>query len=181
MSNVFQRVAAVHRERIAKAEKTRLNRKKKLARQQAYFKDTGLPEMWDAVKNIKIPNHVPDVLDGLTITFADLIDPVDSDNISNTGLVLYGKNDARMAWIVEDNSATEEDADPKHIYYRATGMRNTFCLPADNADAKKQFIDSFIKWLSKYITPQMLVDMDIDLEAPSIVKRSRKILQLTET
>jgi hypothetical protein len=59
--------------------------------------------------------------------------------------------------------------------------KDNFCNTQDEADAKKKFVDSFIKWLSKYITPQMLVDMDIDLETPSVVKRSRKILQLAET
>jgi hypothetical protein len=183
MSNVFQRIAAVHRERFAKAEKTRLDNKKKLARRQAYFKDTGLMEMWDEVKHIKIPNPVPDVLDGLTITIGDLAVPTNTDNLENTGLVVYGKQGDFIEWAVADNSAVEETAGPKHIYYQVTmpGTKTNFCLSHENAEAKKKFVDSFIKWLSKYITPQMLVDMDIDLEAPSIVKRSRKILQLAET
>ena len=182
MSDVFQRIAAVHRERFAKAEKKRLDAKKKLVRQQAYFRDTGLPEMWDEVKNIKIPNPVPEILDSLTITLGDLVDPTAIENIQNTGLVVYGKNNTQCEWVVEDNSATEADAGPRHVYYRVVGaIKNGICIAHDQTDAKKMFVDSFIKWLSKYITPQMLVDMDIDLETPSVVKRSRKILQLAET
>jgi hypothetical protein len=181
MSDVFQRVAAVHRERIAKAEKKRLDRKKKLTREQAYFKDTGLPEMWEDVKNIKIPNPVPDVLDGLTITMADLMLPHATENMANTGFIFYGKNGGQVEFVVEDNSAREETAGENRIYYRATGIKDSFALTADNKDAKQKFVGEFVRWLSKYITPQMLVDMDIDLETPSVVKRSRKILQLAET
>jgi hypothetical protein len=181
VSDVLRRVAAVHRERFAKAEKKRLDAKKKLVRTQAYFKDTGLPEMWDEVKNIKIPHPVPEILDSLTITLGDLVDPTALENIQNTGLTVYGKNNTQCEWVVEDNSATENDASPKHIYYRVVAGKDNFCVTQEQADAKKRFVDSFIKWLSKYITPQMLVDMDIDLETPSVVKRSRKILQLAET
>ncbi len=181
MSDVFRRVAAVHRERFAKAEKKRLDAKKKLVRVQAYFKDTGLPEMWDEVKNIKIPNPVPEKLEGLTITLGDLAIPTALENLEQTGLAVYAKNNAEYEWSVEDNSATEDDASAKHLYYRVAAGKENFCVTHDQADAKKKFIDSFIRWLSKYITPQMLVDMDIDLDAPSVVKRSRKILQLAET
>lgn len=181
MSDVFQRVAAVHRERFAKAEKKRLDAKKKLVRVQAYFKDTGLPEMWNEVKNIKIPNPVPDILDGLTIVLGDLAVQTAIENIENTGLVVHAKNNGQCEWVVEDNSATENDAGPKHLYYRVAAGKDSFCVTQEQTDAKKKFVDSFIKWLSKYITPQMLVDMDIDLETPSVVKRSRKILQLAET
>ena len=180
-SDVFQRVAAVHRERIAKAEKKRLDGKKKLARMQAYFKDTGVREMWDAVKDIKIPNPVPEVLDGLTVTIGDLAVRTARENIENTGLVVHAKNDMECQWVVEDNSATEEDAAARHLYYRVSAGKDNFCVTQEQTDAKKRFIDSFIKWLAKYITPQMLVDMDIDLETPSVVKRSRKILQLADT
>jgi hypothetical protein len=181
MSNVFQLVAAVHRGRLAKAEKKRLDAKKKLVRQQAYFKDTGLPEMWDEVKNIKIPNPIHEVLDGLTVTIGDLVDPTAIENIQNTGLVVYSKNNTQCEWIVEDNSATEEDIGPKHIYYRVINGKDNFCESHEKPDSKKKFVDSFIKWLARHITPSMLVEMDIDLETPSVTKRSRKILQLTET
>lgn len=179
MSDVFKKVAAVHRERLAKAEKTRLDRKKKLARRQAYFKDTGIMEMWDDVKDIKIPNSFPDIFESLTIPMSALVVETDIDNIERTGLVLHGKDDTHVEWIVEDNSASEDDIGPKYIYYRTTSGKG-FCQSHETPDAKKKFVDSFVKWLSKYITPQMLAEMDIDLEAPSVIKRSRKILQLAE-
>lgn len=179
MSDVFQRIAAVHRERIAKAEKTRTDTKKKLARQQAYFKDTGLPAMWDAVKDVKIPNPLPEVIEGLTIPLAALLDTENLDTIKHTGLVFHAKDNNNVEWVVVDNSASEDDIGPKYIYYRTTSGKG-FCQSHETPDAKKKFVDSFIKWLAKYITPQMLLEMDIDLDTPSVVKRSRKILQLAE-
>ena len=184
MSDVFQRIAVVHRERVAKAEKTRLTNKKKLARRQAYFKDTGLMEMWDDVKHIKIPNPVPETLEGLTVTIGDLLVPTALENIEQTGLVVYSKNDSFCEWRVDDNSVDENGAlgDPKHIYYQVSGLpKGNMGVCHENPEAKKKFVDTFVKWLSKYVTPQMLVDMNIDLETPSVVKRSRKILQLAET
>lgn len=179
MSDIFQRVAAVHRERVAKAEKTRLLRKKKLAAQQAYFKDTGIPEMWDAIKNIVIPNKMPDVFEGYTITIGDLFVTTSPDNIEQTALVVRTADGDSVGWFVEDHSDdTDEQA---KIWYRATAGKNTFCLPHDNKDAKQNFVNSFVKWASRHITPQMLLDMNIDLDVPSVTKRSRKILQLAET
>jgi hypothetical protein len=179
MSDVFQRVAAIHRDRITKAEKTRLLKKKKLGAQQAYFKDTGIMEMWDDVKDIVIPNPLPDVFEGYTIPLSALVLETAEENIKQTGLVLRDKNDGTHDWVVEDPSA-DKDEQPT-LYYRATTTKTNFSLPHDQPEAKKQFVDSFIKWLSKFITPQMLLDMNIDLEPVSLVKRSRKILQLAET
>jgi hypothetical protein len=179
MSDVFQRVAAIHRERITKAEKTRLLKKKKLGAQQAYFKDTGIMEMWDDVKDIVIPNPLPEIFDGYTIPLSALVLETAEENINKTGLVLRDKNDNTCDWAVDDQSV-DKDEQPK-LYYRASAGKTNFCLGTDAPEAKKLFIDSFIKWLSKFITPQMLLDMNVDLEPVSLVKRSRKILQLAET
>ena len=182
-TDVFQRVATVHRERFAKLENTRFNRKKKLMRRQAYFKDTGIMEMWDDVKHIKIPNPIPEMLEGLTITIGDLSVPTAIENLEQAGLVVYNKNDTYVEWSIDDHSDNEDVTDTKHVVYRDAGLSkgNNMALPGNHPEAKKNFVDSFIKWLAKYITPQMLIDMDIDIETPSVVKRSRKILQLTET
>lgn len=178
MSDVFQRVAAIHRERITKAEKTRLLKKKKLGAQQAYFKDTGIMEMWDDVKDIVIPNPLPDVFEGYTIPLSGLVLETAEENINKTGLVLRDKNDGTCEWVIDDQS-TIKDEQPR-LYYRATTAKNNLCLPHDTPEVKKLFVDSFIKWLSKFITPHMLLEMNIDLEPVSLVKRSRKILQLAE-
>lgn len=179
MSDVFQMIAAVHRERTAKAEKKRLLRQKKLKAQQAYFKDSGIPEMWDAIKSIAIPNKMPDRFEGYTIAIGDLLDHTNPDNIEKTGLVVWRRDSATASWRVEDHS--DENAENADIWYRAEIGGNHLCVQHSNKDAKKQFVDMFIKWAARYITPQMLLDMNIDLEAPSVTKRSRKILQLAET
>lgn len=179
MSDIFQRVAAIHRDRTAKAEKRRLLTQKKLNAQQAYFRDSGIPEMWEAIKNITIPNKMPDRFEGYNITIGDLLDNTNPDNIEKTGLVVWQRNGNTAAWIIGDHS--DEDAEQVDIWYRATVGKTHLCVKHDNKDAKKQFVDTFIKWAARYITPQMLLDMNIDLDPPSVTKRSRKILQLAET
>lgn len=179
MSNVLQRVAAIHRERRAKAEKTRLTNAKKLFTQKAYFKDTGLPEMWDDVKDIIIANPCPNLIEGFTIPLSALIVTTAPENIYGTGLRLHDKNDSEVSWEVTDQSNYDEEH--AKIYYSVTMPKTNFCLAHGAEDAKKKFIDSFVKWLSKYITPHMLAEMDIEPEPTSVVKRSRKILQLAET
>lgn len=179
MSNVLQRVAAIHRERWAKAEKTRLTNARKLATQKAYFKDTGLSEMWDDVKDIIITNPCPDIIEGFTVPLSALAIVADADVINGTGLRLHDKNGCESSWLVVDQS--NEDDEHAKIYYMVTMPKTNFCLPHGAEDAKKKFTDSFVKWLSKYITPHMLAEMDIEPEPVSVVKRSRKILQLAET
>lgn len=179
MSNVLQRVANIHRERWAKAEKTRLLVKRKLAAQKAYFKDSGLPEMWADVKDIIIANPRPDLVEGFSVPLSSLVDSTSTETINETGLILNDKNGSFAQWVVEDQS-NQEDEQPK-IHYRVTTPKNHFCVAYDSPDAKKKFTDSFVRWLSKYITPQMLAEMNIDPEPVSVVKRSRKILQLAET
>lgn len=181
MSDILQRIAAIHRERVANNEKKRLGIKKKLERRQAYFKDTGLLEMWDDVKNIKIPNPVPDALEGLTISLGALLVETAQDNIEKTGFVVYGKDDTLHEWCIDYNGDFEGQKETAAIWYRVNSGKTCFALQAENTDAKKRFTDSFVKWLSRYITPHILLDMDIDLDTPSVVKRSRKILQLAET
>lgn len=179
MSNVLQRVAAIHRERWAKAEKTRLTNARKLGTQKAYFKDTGLTEMWDDVKDIIIANPCPDLIEGFTVPLSALAIANDVDVINGTGLRLHDKNGCESSWLVIDQS--NQDEEHAKIHYMVTMPKNSFCLAHGAEDAKKKFTDSFVKWLSKYITPTMLADMDIEPEPVSVVKRSRKILQLAET
>lgn len=181
MSDVLRRVAMVHRSRLEKANKERLRAKKKLAAQQAYFKDSGIPEMWDEVKHIKIPNPIPEIVEGLSVTIADLLAPADYDNLTGTGLAVYGKHGNEFNWLVIDvSNADDEQPKLKYEYRRPNGGKG-FLLDISAPEAKTKFVDSFVKWLSTIITPQMLAEMDIDFEAPSVQKRSRKILQLTET
>lgn len=180
MSNTLQRIAAIHRERVAKHEKKRLTKKIKLERQRAYFRDSGIVEMWNEVKDIVVKNPAPDNLEGITLPLSALVDDTHEANILGTGLALHDKNGCLAQWLVEDHSSTN-DEQPKIYYQVIAGSNNSFCYPHDQKDIKKEFCDSFVKWLSKHITAQMVVEMDIDIEPPSVVKRSRKILQLAET
>ena len=179
MSNVLQQIAALHRERYAKAEKIRLLYERKVKLEQAYFSDSGIPEMWADVKDIKIPNKMPATLAGLTITIGDLLDRENAKFISNTGIALQWKNGTTAQWYVEDNSA-RNDEKTELIYYVFT-PRKHLRLAATEKDSRKKFVNSFVHWLAKLVTPAMLAEMDIPMEAPSVVKRSRKILQLAET
>lgn len=179
MSNVLQRVANVHRERLAKAEKTRVLYQRKLAAEKAYFKDSGIPEMWEDVKDIIIANPCPDIIEGFTVPLAALVVATAEENIKGTGLRLHDKRGAEASWCAADQSNFNEEK--LKINYRVSAGKTNFCVPHDSADAKKKFVDSFIKWLSRYITPMMLAEMNIDPEPVSVVKRSRKILQLAET
>lgn len=179
MSNVLQRVANIHRERWAKAEKARLLYQRKVDAEKAYFKATGLPEMWEDVKDIIITNPCPDVIEGFTVPLSALIVATGEENIKGTGLRLHDKNGGEAAWNAVDQS--NHDEEQFKICYHVSANKTNFCVAHDSTDAKKKFTDSFVKWLSKYITPHMLADMNIDPEPVSVVKRSRKILQLAET
>jgi hypothetical protein len=179
MSNVLQRVAAIHRERWSKAEKRRLTTAKKLGTQKAYFKDTGLPEMWDDVKDIVIANPCPDIIEGFTIPLSALVVTTAVENINGTGLRLYDKNESEASWEVLDQSNCDEEH--AKLYYHVSAIKNNFCVPHNAENAKKKFVDSFIKWLARYVTPSMLAEMNIEPEPVSVIKRSRKILQLAET
>lgn len=178
MSNVLQRIAAIHRERVAKNEKKRLTRQRKLERQQAYFRESGIVEMWDDVKNILIPNPIPDFIEGLTVPMSAMLVATDDANIEGVGLVLRDKNNSLARWCVEDHSRLTDEQ--PNIYYNVIARNENFCYPHDQKDIKKQFCDSFVKWLSRHITAPMIAEMGLELETPSVVKRSRKILQLAE-
>jgi hypothetical protein len=181
MSDVLRRVAMCHMERQEKADKKRLIAKRKLAAKMAYFKDSGIPEMWEDVKNIRIANPAKDKIEGLTVTFADLVVPTCADVIESTGLTLYDKNDAEVMWYVQDEAATQSEQ-PVLVYtHTAPRHQDSVHIAVDQDDAKQKFVDSFIKWLTKHITPQMLAEMDIDMTpANSTVKKPRKFLQVAE-
>jgi len=178
VSNVLQRVAAVHRERVAKHEKVRQTNQRKLDMRRLHFVDSGIPEMWNDVKDIVIKNPIPDRLEGLKIPLQSLWIAADNDNVERTGLALQDK-DCDVCWTVNDLSTNQSET-PNLQYHVNCGKTNLH-IKIDSPDAKQKFVDSFVKWLSKHITAHMIVEMDIDIEAPSVVKRSRKILQLTDT
>lgn len=182
MTDVLRRVALLHAERLEKANKKRLITNRKLTARVAYFRDSGIPEMWEDIKDIKIPNPVKDRIEGFTVTFADLVVPTCADTIEGTGLTLYDKNDVDASWYVQDTAGVEADQ-PLLVYtHTANGSKNHTHLHIDAAKdgAKQKFVQSFINWLARRITPQMLADMDIDMSPKATVKRTRKFLQVAE-
>lgn len=182
MTDVLRRVAMIHIERLEKANKKRLITKRKLAARVAYFRDSGIPEMWEDIKNIKIPNPAKDRIEGLTVTFADLVVPTCADTIEGTGLTLHDKNDVDATWYVQDTADCDAEQ-PLLVYtHTAHGSKNHTHLHIDTAKegAKQQFVQSFITWLAKKITPQMLAEMDINMTPPSESRKTRKLLQLAE-
>jgi hypothetical protein len=178
MSDVFRRVALIHAERLEKANKKRLTLKRKMAARVAYFRDSGIPEMWNDIKDIKIPNPARDKIEGFTVTFADLVVPTCADTIEGAGLTLYDKNDKEVTWYVSDIS--KNDLEQPTLYYVHAGLKTNFTIGINESDAKQKFVAAFVTWLARYITPQMLAEMDIDMTPPSESRKTRKLLQLAE-
>jgi hypothetical protein len=181
MSDVLRRVAMCHMERQEKTDKKRRIAKYKLDAKKAYFKDSGIPEMWEDVKDIRIANPAKDKIEGFTVAFADLVIPTCADVIESTGLSLYDKNDAEVMWYVQDESDTQNEQ-PMLVYaHNGSRHQDSVHIAVDQEGAKQRFVDSFIKWLTKYITPQMLAEMDIDMTPSNpTVKKPRKFLQVAE-
>lgn len=183
MTDVLRRVALIHAERLEKANKKRLITKRKLAARVAYFRDSGIPEMWEDIKDIKIPNPAKDRLEGFTVTFADLVVPTCADTIEGTGLTLYDKHESDATWYVQDTADVDAEQ-PLLVYtHTAPGSKNNErSLHIDTAKdgAKQKFVQSFIDWLARHITPQMLAEMDIDMRPQVTVKQTRKFLQVAE-
>jgi hypothetical protein len=181
MTDVLRRVAMVHMERQEKADKKRLLAKRKLAAKMAYFKDSGIPEMWEDIKDIRIANPAKDKIEGFTVTFADLVIPTCADVVEGTGLSLYDKNDAEVMWYVQDESDTQSEQ-PVLVYtHNGSRHQDSVHIHVEQDGAKQKFVESFIKWLAKHLTPQMLAEMDIDMTpASSTTKKPRKFLQVAQ-
>lgn len=178
MSDVLRQIALVHAARLETKDKERLRRKFKTVSRQAYFRDSGIPEMWDTVKDIIIANPAPHIVEGLTVPFCDLLIPTDHDMLEKAGLALYDKNGAEAHWYVADCS-TEKDEKP-NLYYHWNGKQNG-SMKVDAPEAKQKFVQAFVNWLSRFITPQMLAEMDVDMSAPLEPKKpNRKFLQVAE-
>ena len=172
MSDVLQRIAALHKERYAKLETERVENAKILVKQKAYFKDSGIPEMWEAVKDIYVANPAAHAIEGFRVPLHALV--IENDKFHDgVGLTLRGTNKSEHEWYVEVDRLQD---DPVYRYF---GQNKNFSSKASTPDAKKKFTDSFVRFLSKLITPQVLLDLDVDLSAPVPEKKiTRKFLQV---
>lgn len=181
MSNVFYKVAEVHRARLEKKDKIRTNNKRALDRAVAYFRDSGIPEMWEAVKDIKVRNPALEQVAGLVVPLSDLVDRLNAEVLQGNGLSFHD-GEYQYSWYVE--AALESDGEKERLYYRLNSPSKNFSYPVEEAQAKQKFVDSFIKWLSRHITPQMLAEMDPELLAPTSSAacgpRRRKFVQVAD-
>jgi hypothetical protein len=176
MSDVLRRVALVHATRIEKENKTReLTARKKDAR-VICFNDTGIPAMWEDIKHLRIPNPAPREVAGLTVTFEDLLVPYDVDTGEGCGITFYGRRGVELSWYVADVS--NNDAESPILRYCHSGSRKAFNRCISDANAKKAFIDTFVRGLARYITAPMLAEMNIDMTPPPNTKATRKFLQV---
>ena len=83
---------------------------------------------------------------------------------------------------MQDTAAVDSEQ-PLLVYtHTAHGGKNHTHLHIDTAKdgAKQKFVQSFINWLARHITPQMLAEMDIDMRPQATVKPTRKFLQVAE-
>lgn len=181
MTDILQQVAAVHHARLSKFAAERNREKMKIGRERAYFADTGIAEMFDEVKAIRIANPIPEIRDGTIITLEDLLDEFAEENLKETGIAVHDKNGSRSVWRVGDCTDSEPNS-PLLLRYEYFGRRKNLLVNVNDTDAKLKFGNTFVRWLARHITPTMLIDMNIEIKdaAPTITRKTRKILQPAE-
>jgi hypothetical protein len=173
VSDVLRRIAALHRERYAKLETERVENAKILATKQAYFRDSGIPEMWEAVKDIYVANPAPHAVEGFTVPLSALVVDYDDRTRDGYGLMIHGPAKSQPEWYVDLDKLKDT---PTYRYFSA---HKNFSAKATDTDAKKKFCESFVRFLAKLITPQVLLGLDVDLSAPAPEKKiTRKFLQV---
>jgi len=174
MSDILHRIAAVHAERQKKSDEILKKKQLILGRKKAYFKDSGIPEMWEDVKAIKIKNPVPEILAGFYVPLADLLVEYNITVAEQSGLVLRDTSDSELVWRIEIDEKTNEPL------YEHIGKNHKMTIAnASEKDAKKNFVDSFVRYLSYKITPVTLEQLGVDIGAPAPDKKiTRKFLQV---
>ena len=167
MSDVFQRIMRVHRDRIARGNKKRAEQEKKLETARNLFRATGIPEMWDDVKNIRVVNFCPEHVLGYQPQLHEFLDAASSHNINGTGLCLYRHGDSEYSWCCIAFNDTDFQ------YHSPDGS---------GSQKDSNFVDimrnSFVKWLAKRITPQMIEDMGIDVTDIEAAAPTRRLIEL---
>jgi hypothetical protein len=166
MSDVLRRIADIHRARVAKAEEVRTAKTALRAREVELFRASGIPAMWEDVKDIQVRNFAPENVAGFTPRLADFVIGDDALNINGNGLALYNNRKPIIAWKVVVNSFDQAPA-----YCMSKG-----CFT--HQDAAEKMVQDFVQWLAKRITPRMLLEMDIDLSPVEPQKQTRRIQKL---
>lgn len=181
MTDILQQIAAVHHARLSKFAAERNREKMKIGRERAYFKDTGIAEMFDEVKAIRIANPVPEIRDGLIITLEDLLDEFAEENLNETGIAVHDKGGSKTTWRVGDCTNSKPNS-PLLLRYEHFNHRKNLLVNVNDDGAKAKFVNTFVRWLARHITPAMLLEMNIEIKdvAPTITRKTRRILQPTE-
>lgn len=183
-SNVLQRIASIHQTKI---NKYALVRQKKFAakmREKLAFEDTQILEIWNEVKAIEVRNFAPRDVDGVCVPLENFFDTTAEFNICGTGLVLFDSRGCSAAWYCQCDDDTKNNS--QQINYRAHGthFNDVWHADANNINhVKEQFTASFIKWLARRITPEILVKLGVDMTAQVTLidkpKTKRKVSKVT--
>ena len=166
MSDVLRRIADIHRAKVAKAEEKRAAKESRRRRAFELFRASGIPAMWEDVKDIQVRNFAPEDVAGFTPRLADFAIDNDAAKINGDGLALYNGRERIITWQV-----VVQGFDQAPAYYMSKGC---FTHP----DAAEKMVQDFVQWLAKRITPQILLDMDIDLSPVVPPKQTRRIQKL---
>ena len=166
MSDVLRRIADIHRAKVAKAEETRAAKESRRRRAVELFRASGIPAMWEDVKDIQVRNFAPEDVAGFTPRLADFEIDDDAANINGDGLALYNGRESIIRWQVVVHGFDQAPA-----YCMSKGC---FTHP----DAAEKMVQDFVQWLAKRITPRILLDMDIDLSPVEPPKQTRRIQKL---
>lgn len=169
MSDVLRRIADIHRAKVAKAEETRAAKESRRRRAVELFRASGIPAMWEDVKDIQVRNFAPEDVAGFTPRLADFEIDDDAANINGDGLALYNGRETVIKWQVVVNNFDQAPA-----YCTSKGW-------FAHQDAAEKMVQDFVQWLAKRITPRILLDMDIDLspvELAEVPRQTRRIQKL---
>lgn len=165
--NVFQLIANAQDE-LRQKKGSRLEKKlTRLTRMRDAWLRTGIPQMWEDVKNIEVANFAKNDIPGDRAPLAAFVVPHAVANVYDYGLELHSRSGGAVYWYVEEQASNS--ANPVMTYVNTNGT-------VDTADDLRV---SFVNWLARKIDPRVI--MDLGYTAKEIKKADRRILVETET
>jgi hypothetical protein len=164
--DVFQLIANAQYERQTKRGSKLQRKLERMAKMQAIWKQTGIPEMWEQVKDIEVRNPAKNDVPGDRVKLADLVVKHNEANIYDYGLALFDSRDCCATWEV-----WIEPRDKSNAVQYIINVPGQGCHEGDGADKLRK---SFVQWLAKLIEPSVIAGMGI--EPKEIKKTERRIL-----
>jgi len=171
----LKRVAVMqHKHRAVKINR-RAKRQESTGLEKAAFEQSKIPEMWETVAHIEIPNPAPEEIAGTMVQLKDLKIPWSQVNHTGAGLELYDRNDAIALWSVGVESHKTKTGGAL-LTYRASGYKFGFCEQYNTAEngpnnAEIQFVETFLKWLARRIPQTTLIDLGIDFDEIETIEK----------